>query len=186
MSKILRLYIARTADGIGLPLPSYASRYHVGLNLQAAIPNAIRLETGDRIFIPCGFEVGIPDGFCGQVVSYPPLAQKHGLIVLDAPKIIHPADRGPIFLLLKNTSSHQVVLHRGDLVAQLVVVPVVQVALNDVTGNPVGEKVKTQDVLLENGEQPLGNEENTKMLSAKRIYKSPRNRFEEGNKNEDT
>ena len=123
---VLTLHIARTADGIGLELPSYVSRYHVGLNLQAALASAVRLEPGDRVYVPCGFAVGVPDGYCGQVVSLPRVARELGLVVLDAPHIVHPADRGPLFLLLQNTSAKQVVLHRGDYVAQLVIVPVVQ------------------------------------------------------------
>ncbi|MBQ4488425.1 MAG: DUF2846 domain-containing protein, partial [Ruminobacter sp.] len=66
---------ARTADGIGLELPSYTSRYHAGLNLQAALPSALRVEPGERVYVPCGFEIGIPDGFCGQVVSEPQVAR---------------------------------------------------------------------------------------------------------------
>ena len=186
MRKIPSLYIARTADGIGLPLPSYESRYHVGLKLQAAIASAMRLESGDRIFVPAGFEIGIPDGYCGQVVSYPPIARQHGLIVLDAPQVIHPADRGPLFLLLQNTSSHQVVVHRGDTVGQLVIVPAIQVAWRDVTGqeSTKGETTKTEDVLVDSGIQNDSDATEDKMVSAKRVYKSPRNRYSDGGDNE--
>ena len=83
MVKVIRLSIARTPDGNGLALPSYASRYHVGLNLQAAIPSALRLEAGDRVYIPCGFAIGVPDGYCGYVVSHPDIAKNLGVICVN-------------------------------------------------------------------------------------------------------
>jgi len=184
LRKIPTLYIARTADGIGLPLPSYTSRYHVGLNLQAAIPTAMRLEPGERVFIPSGFEIGIPDGYCGQVVSSSHLAQTQGLVVLGGPQIVHPADRGPLFLLLHNMSAQQIVLHRGDVVAQLLVSPVVQVAWHELTEknaltSPTSE---VDDLVLNKSElqEQEADEGDSMVSSPKRVYKSPRNRFSGG------
>ena len=186
MTKVLTLSIARTADGNGLQLPSYSSPYHVGLNLQAAIPAAIRLEPGDRVYVPTGFAIGIPDGYCGFVVSQPVLAKEQGLIVSDAPQVLHPADRGPLFMLLQNMSSHVVVLHRGDIVAQLVIQPIIQAAWRDLSGttNKAGSQTKTKDVLIDSVNLQKGEEESDKMSSARRTYKDPRHRFSEDTNNE--
>ena len=184
MSTIPTLFIARTPDGMGLPLPAYESKHHVGLVLQAAVASSIRIEPGERVFVPVGFAIGIPDGYCGQVVSNPTLAREHGLIVLDGPQIIHPADRGPLFVLLQNSSPKQIVLRRGIDVAQLVVIPAVQIRWKDVSGqNTVsGEKTDTATVLLDE-EIPEAGEENDVMTSSKRVVKTPRNRFsDEGDK----
>ena len=180
IKKTPTLCIARTPDGVGLPLPSYASRYHMGLVLQAAIPSSIRIEPGERVYVPVGFAVGIPDGFCGQVVSHPVLAREHGLVVLDGPQIVHPADRGALFILLQNSSPKQIVLRRGVDVAQLVIVPAVQVRWNDMTGTQVllGEKTDPSKVLLDS-EMEVSSEANEVMTSSKRVVKSPRNRFSE-------
>ena len=182
MADVLKLSIARSADSNGLPLPSYTSPYHIGLNLQVAISSALRLESGDRAYVPTGFAFGIPDGYCGMVVSLPQLAKEHGLIVLDAPQIVHPADREPLFVLLQNMSSQAFVLHRGDIVAQLVIEPVVQAMWYDVTQNKNLVKATNEKTLLVDSTSL--NDENDKMVSAKRVYKDPRHRFTEDEKNE--
>lgn len=185
MADVLTLSIVRTPDGNGLPLPSYDSQYHVGLNLAAAVASAMRLESGDRVYIPIGFAIGIPDGYCGYMVSAPEMARAQGLIVLDAPRLISPANRDPLFVLLQNVSSHQVVLHRGDIVAQLVVQPVLQVCWNDLTdaerimGRTTPEKDELVDTLSDK------NVESDKMTSAKRVYKNPRHRFDDTEDNND-
>ncbi len=177
MRTVPTLYIAQTADGIGLPLPSYTSRYHVGLNLQAAIPSAMRLEPGERVVVPCGFEIGIPDGYCGQILSNAAMAQAHGLIILGGPQLVHPADRGPLFLLLQNISAKQVVLHRGDVVAQLIICPVVQVAWRDLTRKDsyLAPTTDVDGLVLDAAE--VQSEGATEKTPSKRVYKSPRNRF---------
>ena len=100
-----KLQILRTADGYGLPLPMYESKDHMGLSLMAAIPDVIKLETGDIVCLPVGFAIGIPRGLCGLIVSVPDLVKEKGLVVTTAPALLNPADRGPIFVLIRNDSS---------------------------------------------------------------------------------
>ncbi|MBP5343580.1 MAG: dUTP diphosphatase [Alphaproteobacteria bacterium] len=176
--KLPTLLIARTADGAGLPLPSYLSEYHVGLTLCAAIPSSIRIEPGERVYVPIGFAIGIPKGWCGQIVSNPTLAREQGVIVLDGPQILHPADRGAVFVLLQNSSPKQIVLRRGVEVAQLIVVPVTQIRWQDVSGQVsiASEKTDPAAVLLDS-ELDVSSEGNEVMTSSKRVQKTPRNRF---------
>lgn len=178
MAGILKLSIARTADGIGLPLPSYASKYHVGLNLQLASAAPIRLEPGDRVYVPIGFAIGIPAGYCGFVISSSILARKHGVIIPDAPSLVSPADRGPLFVLLQNISSQLAVLHRGDVVAQMVIQPTLQAAWNDLTPEHItGKATLSKDVLVDRSRTRQTEYESD--VTPKRIYKGPRNRFSE-------
>ena len=184
--KVQTLLIVRTADGSGLPLPSYLSEHHVGLTLSAAIPSSLRIEPGERIYVPIGFSIGIPDGWCGQIVSNPVLAREQGLIVLDGPQILHPADRGAVFVLLQNSSPKQIVLRRGVAVAQLVIVPAIQVRWRDLTGqvSVSGAKTDTSTVLLDS-EFDSAAESDDATTSSKRVVKGPRNRFaSEGNDDE--
>ena len=174
MAQVITVSIARTPDGKDFPLPSYESRYHMGLALKAALPTAVRLDSGDRVFVPVGFAIGVPDGYCGFVVSYPELADKQGIVVLDAPKLISPADRKPLFLLLQNMSSRQVILHRGEIIGLLVVQPVVQVSWKDFSNSELTSGGVTEPV-LESGAVSFKTE--NKMSSSRRVYKSPRDRF---------
>ena len=167
-----KLYICRTADGTGLSLPSYSSKHHVGLNLQVAVTTPVRLNHGDRAYIPVGFVVGIPDGYCGQIVSQPELAREKGLVVLDGPQIIHPADRNPLFVLLQNTSPKAVVIHRGLVCAQLLIMPVVQVCWQEVQPRTVS--TPTDTVILDETEQPKQT-----LKFTRRKVRSIRNRYKE-------
>ena len=114
------LYICRTSDGEGLPLPSYPSKDHIALTLQAAISAPVRLKAGERAHVPVGFAIGVPNGFCGQVVSFPTLALKEGVVVSDAPHILNPADRGPLtraLLVSSGSFCTRATSFRADFVA---------------------------------------------------------------------
>ena len=167
-----RLYISRTPDGQDLPLPSYTSPHHVGLNLQAAVSAPIRLNPMERAYIPVGFSIGIPDGYCGQIVSVPALAHTEGLVVLDGPQIVHPADRGPIFVLVQNTSPKAYVVRRGLVCAQLLVVPVVQVCWNEIETKASGG-ASSENVVLDS----VSAKKENIMDSPRRPHRSIRNRF---------
>ena len=168
------LYICRTSDGEGLPLPSYESKDHIALTLQAAISAPIRLKAGERAFVPVGFAIGIPNGYCGQVVSVPKLARKEGIVVSDAPHILHPAERGPLFVLLRNTSTDDFVLHRGVVCAQLVIFPAVQVAWREIERHVDASKTSTDEILLDEAEEE---EVNAWEPSARRGVRSIRDRY---------
>ena len=175
------LYISRTADGEGLPLPSYSSQHHVALNLQAAVATPIRLNKDERAYIPAGFAIGIPDGYCGQVVSLPTLAREQGIVVLDGPQILHPADRGPLFILLQNTAPKAVVIHRGLICAQLLIVPAVQVCWKEVQSRSLSGPTTT--VVLDSDS---AQEEKPTLKFSRRKVHSIRNRYrDEDEKNEE-
>ena len=159
---------------MNLPLPSYASRYHMGLNLMAGVSATLRLAPGERIFIPTGFAFGIPPGYVGQILSAADLARTAGIIVLDAPGIIHPADRKPLFILLQNTSSHPYLLSRGTVIAQLVIMPAVQVAWDEQqTDMPLSSGTPAEPMVLDMGAE----EKPPKSLHPRREVKSIRNRY---------
>ncbi len=168
------LYISRTADGEGLPLPSYSSKHHIALNLQAAVATPVRLNKDERAYIPVGFTIGIPDGFCGQVVSLPTLAREQGVVVLDGPQILHPADRQPLFILLQNTSPKAVVIHRGLICAQLLIMPAVQVCWKEVKARSFSAPTTT--VILDSDSNQ---EEKPTLKFSRRKVRSIRDRYKD-------
>ena len=180
-----RLYIAKTPDGNDFPLPSYASKYHAGLNLMAAIPGPIKINPGERLRIPIGFAIGIPQGYCGQIVSHPSLAEAHGIIVSDAPHIVHPANREPLFVLIQNISDNQCILHRGDLIAQMIITPCVQVCWNEIQSDTVSGITEESELLLDQKDNTLKTQEQKNaFFSFRRKKTSPRNRFKTDDDNE--
>ena len=179
-----KLYIARTPDGSHFPLPSYASKYHIGLNLMAAIGGTIKINPGERVRIPVGFALGIPQGFCGQVVSHPDIAEKSGIIVSDAPHILNPADRTPLFVLLQNTSTNQCVLHRGDIIAQLVIIPAVQICWHEMDSTVQDDITNESELILDSKDETKTDNKKDAFYSFRRKKTSPRNRFATDEDNE--
>ncbi|MDD3669324.1 MAG: dUTP diphosphatase [Alphaproteobacteria bacterium] len=172
---VLKLKIIRSVDGADLPLPSYASRYHMGLNLAAGVSATLRLAPGERVYVPTGFAFGIPPGYVGQILSNTDLARMAGIIVLDAPGIIHPADRKPLFILLQNTSSHPYLLSRGTTIAQLVIMPAIQVAWDEYkTELSASSGAPATPMALDAGYTP---ETNVQPAHSRRVVRSIRNRY---------
>lgn len=172
------LNIIRTTDGLGFKLPSYTSKHHCGLNLLAGIPNTLKLNPGDRVLVPVGFAIAVPDGLCGQIVSLPTLAHKSGIIVLDSPSILNPADHEPIFVLLQNTGRHQYILKRGTPIAQLIFTPVLQVTWKEITPKKRSTRRPTQPIVEQTAETPIEVEvQPNPKTPEKREKKSIRDRF---------
>ena len=173
--KTPKIHIVRTADGMDFPLPSYTSKHHVGLNLMAAISAPIKIGPRERARIPTGFAVALPDGLCGQIVSNREIAMKNGIVVLDAPSIIHPADREPLFVLLRNESAEPFILRRGMQIAQMLLVPVVQTAWQEIETDLNNRQKKLTEIQVETTEEA----EPTKTISSdnsKRVRVSIRER----------
>ncbi len=118
----LRLDPANAPDP--LPLPARATPGSAGLDLRAALREPLTLAPGERVRVPTGFAVQIPDGFEGQVRPRSGLAWKHGITVLNAPGTIDADYRGPLDVLLINLGHEPVTFQRGDRIAQLVLAPV--------------------------------------------------------------
>jgi dUTP pyrophosphatase len=82
---------------------------------------------GGRAVVPTGVAVAIPAGYAGLVVPRSGLAARHGITCLNAPGLIDSGFRGEIQVILVNHDPEaDYAVHRGDRVAQLVLVQVEQ------------------------------------------------------------
>jgi dUTP pyrophosphatase len=126
--------IQRLPNGAGLPLPSYQSADAAGLDLVAAVPEAMpmTLAPGARGLVPCGIAIALPRGFEGQVRPRSGLAVRHGVTVLNAPGTIDADYRGEVMVLLVNLGTEPFAVTRGMRIAQLVVAPVVRTQVVEV------------------------------------------------------
>lgn len=126
--------LRRLAHGEGLPLPRYETADAAGLDLTAALPDgeSLTLGPGARALVPTGLVLAIPRGYEGQVRPRSGLALKQGLTVANAPGTIDADYRGELGVILINLGQEPVVITRGMRIAQLVVAPVIQVALREV------------------------------------------------------
>ncbi|MBX6321520.1 MAG: dUTP diphosphatase [Rhodospirillaceae bacterium] len=111
-------------------LPAYAHPGDAGLDLCAA--EACRLRPGERRLVRTGLAVELPPGTEGQVRPRSGLALRHGITVLNAPGTIDAGYRGEVCVLLANLGEAEVGIEPGMRIAQLVVAPVLRVAVEEV------------------------------------------------------
>lgn len=135
---MLRVSILRLPHNPDLPLPSYATPGAAGLDLLAAVGagDPLVLEPGERALIPTGIAMVLPAGYEAQVRPRSGLALKHGVTVLNSPGTIDSDYRGEIGVILLNTGKAPFTIGRGERIAQLVIAPVSQAELAEVSALP--------------------------------------------------
>jgi dUTP pyrophosphatase len=104
-------------------LPEYASTFAAGLDLRANLDADIELAPMDRILVPTGLYIQIPDGYEGQVRPRSGLAIKHGVTVLNSPGTIDSDYRGEVKVILVNLGTEKFIVKDGERIAQLIVAP---------------------------------------------------------------
>jgi len=124
-----------------LPVPRYESKFASGMDLRACLgKKAIQLDPGKRELVPTGFRMALPAGFEAQVRPRSGLALKHGITMLNTPGTIDSDYRGEIKVIAINLGNEPYTIHHGDRIAQLVISPVVQAAIEEVSGLDVTER----------------------------------------------
>ena len=111
----------------GLALPAYETSGSAGMDLLAAMFDALVLAPGERDAVPTGLKIAIPEGFEAQVRPRSGLALKQGLTCLNAPGTIDSDYRGEIRVILANLGQAPVTIERGMRIAQIVFAPVLRV-----------------------------------------------------------
>ena len=102
-------------------LPAYETASSAGLDLRAYLPEGpITLKPMQRMLIPTGLFMEIPEGYEGQVRPRSGLAIKSGITVLNTPGTIDADYRGEVKIILINLSDSDFVINSGDRVAQIV------------------------------------------------------------------
>ncbi len=110
------------------PLPSYETTGAAGADVRASLGTgeSIKILPGERVLIPTGLSMEIPQGYEVQVRPRSGLSFKTGLMVLNSPGTIDSDYRGEVKVIMGNLSNKDEVINHGDRVAQLVLAPVTQ------------------------------------------------------------
>lgn len=104
-------------------IPSYAYSGDAGMDLRAS--ESLTLQPFERVLVPTGLAIALPEGYAGFVLPRSGLAIKHGITVVNTPGLIDSNYRGELKVILQNTDPHEPFkIHIGDRIAQLVVMPV--------------------------------------------------------------
>ena len=117
-------------------VPRYMTAHAAGLDLSAALDEAIELLPGARAAIPTGLAIKLPEGYEAQVRPRSGLAREHGVTLVNSPGTIDADYVGPVIVLVINHGERTVRIEPGHRIAQLVIAPVVQAELGEVDELP--------------------------------------------------
>lgn len=132
--RMVTLRIRRLPHATELPAPAYATAGAAGLDLFAAVAEdaPIVLSPGARATVPTGLCIEVPTGFEAQVRARSGRALREGLAMVNGPGTIDSDYRGEVAVLAINLGADEIVIRRGERIAQLVVAPVVRVDVLEV------------------------------------------------------
>jgi len=122
-------------------LPHYATAGAAGLDLRACIDAPIELKPGATVLVPSGIAIHLTDpGLAAMVLPRSGLGHKHGIVLGNLVGLIDSDYQGQIFVSLWNRGASVFALNPLERIAQLVVVPVLQVQLNIVEDFAASER----------------------------------------------
>lgn len=126
----LKLRILDPRLGGEYPLPTYATAGSAGLDLRACIDSPLTLEAGATTLIPTGMAIWLDDpGLAAMILPRSGLGHKHGIVLGNLVGLIDSDYQGQLMVSCWNRGATAYTVQPGERIAQLVVVPVVQVEL---------------------------------------------------------
>ena len=121
--------------------PQYATPGSAGIDLRACIELAIKIRAGETVLVPTGIAIHLSDpALAAMILPRSGLGHKHGIVLGNLVGLIDSDYQGEIFVSTWNRGHDTFTLNPLDRLAQLVVVPVVQVAFNVVDEFPASER----------------------------------------------
>ena len=117
----VKIALTPMEHAVGLQLPTYATEQSAGMDLTAALEEAIEIGPGERMLIPTGLTIELPEGYEAQVRPRSGLALKHGVTVLNSPGTVDADYRGEIGVILANLGQQEFTVERGMRIAQMVI-----------------------------------------------------------------
>jgi dUTP pyrophosphatase len=137
----LKVRILDPRVGREFPLPAYATAGSAGMDLRACLDTSLLLEPGRAELIPTGLAIYVEDpGLAAVILPRSGLGHKHGVVLGNLVGLIDSDYQGQLMVSLWNRGSEPFVVQPMDRIAQLIVVPVVQVALNVVDSFAASER----------------------------------------------
>lgn len=125
----MKLKIKALSPKIGneIPLPSYATAGSAGMDLRACIDGPVTVEPGQRVTIPTGFAIALPDpGWVALIYARSGLAVKHGIAPANCVGVVDSDYRGEIVVALQSYAGESYTIQPGERIAQMVITPVHQ------------------------------------------------------------
>jgi dUTP pyrophosphatase len=128
--RTLKVRVLDARLGREFPLPAYATAGSAGLDLRACIDAPLVLEPGRAELLPTGLAIHLDDpGLAAVLLPRSGLGHKHGIVLGNLVGLIDSDYQGPLMVSTWNRAGTPFTIEPGERIAQLVVVPVVQVRL---------------------------------------------------------
>ncbi len=125
----LKILDSRVGDSI--PLPHYATDGSAGLDMRACIDTALTVAPGQTVLVPTGIAIHIGDsGLAAVLLPRSGLGHKHGLVLGNLTGLIDSDYQGQIFISCWNRGTKVYEVQPGERIAQMVFIPVEQVAFD--------------------------------------------------------
>jgi dUTP pyrophosphatase len=112
-------------------LPAYATAGSAGLDLRACINEALHIQPGTTHLIPTGLAIHLADpAYAAMILPRSGLGHKHGIVLGNLVGLIDSDYQGELMVSTWNRGNTEFILNPMDRLAQLVIVPVLQVGFN--------------------------------------------------------
>lgn len=132
--KKIEVKILDSKIGKEIPLPTYATQGSAGVDLRACLDEPLTLKPGQTELIPTGIAIHIADpSLAATILPRSGLGHKHGIVLGNLVGLIDSDYQGQLFVSCWNRGQDAFEIQPGDRIAQMVVVPVVQVEFNIVS-----------------------------------------------------
>lgn len=123
----LKILDARLKDN----MPQYGTAGAAGLDLRACITEPLTINPGETHLVPSGMAIHVADpGYAALILPRSGLGHKHGIVMGNLVGLIDSDYQGELFISTWNRGTAPYTIQPMDRIAQLVIVPVMQVALN--------------------------------------------------------
>ncbi|MFV9615931.1 MAG: dUTP diphosphatase [Gammaproteobacteria bacterium] len=127
MQKI-QLKILDPRIGKDIALPEYATAGSAGMDLRAAFEETTEIQPGETLLIPTGLSIYVEDpNMAAIVLPRSGLGHKHGIVLGNLVGLIDSDYQGQLFVSCWNRGKKSFSINVGDRIAQLVIIPVIQV-----------------------------------------------------------
>ena len=103
------------------PLPHYATEGSSGMDIRANMEEPVTLKSLERVLVPTGLYIELPEGYEAQIRPRSGLAIKQGITCLNTPGTIDSDYRGEIKVILVNLSADSQFIQPGERIAQMVI-----------------------------------------------------------------
>jgi dUTP pyrophosphatase len=126
----LKVRILDSRIGSEFPLPQYATAGSAGMDLRACLDKPLVLEPGRAELLPTGLSIYVEDpGLAAVILPRSGLGHKHGIVLGNLVGLIDSDYQGQLMVSVWNRGREPYTVQPGERIAQLVIVPVVQVQL---------------------------------------------------------